>query len=108
MRVWKFLKEFVEEVNFEKSQQTTNKHDKLPSMQRAKFQMIMILVESIYSISFQRTQMNVLSTSICVKMAAVLTQRMVSCANVTMVSCTTVSARDVKVMELLYISYLSY
>ena len=46
--------------------------------------------------------MNVLSTSICVKMAAVLTQRMVSCVNVMMVSCIIVSARDVKVMELLY------
>ena len=52
--------------------------------------------------------MNVLSTSICVKMVAVLTQRMVSCANVMMVSCITVSARDVKVIKLLFISYLSY
>ena len=29
-----FMKEFFEKVNFEKSQQTTTKHEKLPSMQR--------------------------------------------------------------------------
>ena len=29
-----FLKEFFEKVNFEKSQQTTTKHDKISSMQR--------------------------------------------------------------------------
>ena len=29
-----FLKEFFEKVNFEKSQQTTKIHEKLPSMQR--------------------------------------------------------------------------
>ena len=31
-----FLKEFFEKVDFEKNQQTTKKHEKLPSMQRVK------------------------------------------------------------------------
>ena len=31
-----FLKEFFQKVNFEKNQQTTNKHEKLPSMQWVK------------------------------------------------------------------------
>ena len=43
--------------------------------------------------------MNVLSTTICVRMVAVLTptQKMVSAVNVMMVSCITLSARDVMV-----------
>ena len=31
-----FLKEFFKKVDFEKNQQTTKKHEKLPRMQRAK------------------------------------------------------------------------
>ena len=31
-----FLKEFFEKIDFEKNQQTTKKHEKLPSMQRVK------------------------------------------------------------------------
>ena len=35
-----FLKEYFEETNFEKSQQTTKNHEKLASMQRDKNEMI--------------------------------------------------------------------
>ena len=34
LTLWVFLKEFFEKVYFEKNQQTTKKHGKLPSMQR--------------------------------------------------------------------------
>ena len=35
-----FLKEFFEKVDFEKNQQTTKKHEKLPSMQRVNTQQV--------------------------------------------------------------------